>query len=71
MAKGNPSPVCPPAFLEARKEKIGDRGTGNPIATRYEKEVDEVLRDKTLIPDRQQFIRDAVAAALRAKGLLT
>lgn len=66
----NPNPVQSQAFLDRQKPKIGEQALAKPIPVRFPVEIDAVLRDSDLVPDRQELIRDAVVQRLKELGLL-
>lgn len=41
-----------------------------PISVKFPGPIDAILRDKSKIPDRSSYIREAVLAKLKADGLL-
>ena len=63
----NKNPVQTAAFKAQQVPKYGDKALGKPICVRYLADIDEILRD---LPNRQEFIRNAVASALIEQGLL-
>jgi hypothetical protein len=63
----NKQPVQTPEFKAQQVPKHGDRALGKVIGTRYPVDVDEALR---LIPNHQDYIRQAVEEKLRADGKL-
>ena len=63
----NKNPIQTDAFKAQQLPKYGDQALGKPIGTRYIAVIDAILRD---LPNRQEFIREAVMTALIEKGLL-
>lgn len=68
MAKGNLSPVKTEAFLARQKPKYGERALGQALSVRFSEEVDVILRQMS---DRQEYIRRAVEAQLKADQLIS
>lgn len=48
----------------------GDAMDPNPICANFPVEVSDLLRDKSVVKNRAQYIRDAVRAAMVRDGLL-
>lgn len=68
MPKGNLKPVQTREFLERQKPKYGDNPLGAPISIRFQGDVDAALR--AMGDRRQEYIREAVRAALQRDGLI-
>lgn len=68
MAKGNLSPVKTEEFLARQKPKYGQRALGQALSVRFPEEVDAILRQMS---DRQDYIRRAVEAQLKADQLIS
>ncbi|MGD1953138.1 MAG: hypothetical protein ACFB14_26355 [Leptolyngbyaceae cyanobacterium] len=63
----NKNPIQTDAFKAQQLPKYGDQALGKPICTRYLADIDAILR---ALPNRQEFIREAVMTALIEQGLL-
>ena len=61
MPKGNPNPKKHAGWDAQKKPKHREELAAKPIATRYPVDVDAYLRE---LPDRAEFIRQAVRAAI-------
>lgn len=68
MAKGNPNPVQTEAFLAQQKPRYGNSPLGQALSIRFPEDIDKVLRSMS---DRQEYIRRAVEAQLKADGLFS